>query len=221
MKCCCFQKHRNSGRRRGRRKRRERSWGKRVRGPETPLGTAFRCRGRPTAEYCRRAVVMETGRQSRLFIGLYKTSLLPPPLLRSSSLPPPQIPSQDRKPDGNPQVLLPVASHKDGTGGAGAQEVSVRLQHTTVKKSRHRCCSQCAGWPGLLRRTVRMTLQCTTPFWTTCNRRIRSATPQAPARKTQDVKLLVGSKSVKACCSVFAELRSRSNWCIILTLMIM
>lgn len=39
-------------------------------GAETPLGAAFTCSRRPTAEYCRRLVVMETARQSRLLVEL-------------------------------------------------------------------------------------------------------------------------------------------------------
>lgn len=53
------------------------------RASETPVGNAFRCRGRPTTENCRRVVVMETGRQSQLFIVLYKNN---PPLLLPSLL---------------------------------------------------------------------------------------------------------------------------------------
>lgn len=84
------------------------------RATETPLGNAFRCRDCPTAEYCRRVVVMETGRQSLLFIVLYKNNLLHP------SLPPLQTePGQEARVQ--PAARLPAAPHKDRTGGAGTQ----------------------------------------------------------------------------------------------------
>lgn len=98
----------------------ERSWRKRARGPETPLGTAFRCRGRPTAEYCRRVVVMETGRQSRLFIGLDPP---PPPSL--------QIPSQDRKPDCNLQLCFLWTQTKTGRA-VQVHQRSVHRQQATA-----------------------------------------------------------------------------------------
>lgn len=78
---------------------------------ETPLGTAFTCSSRPTAEYCRRLVVMETGRQSQLFVELWRNEAprpLPPlgPTPLTSPPSPPSTPpfvldghrSQDRKP---------------------------------------------------------------------------------------------------------------------------
>lgn len=90
-------------------------------GAETPLGTAFTCSRRPTAEYCRRLVVMETGRQSRLLVELWKNeaSLAPPSPLSSfhSSLPHGQTHSRDRKPDGgNLQVDFLQPETKTGTG---------------------------------------------------------------------------------------------------------
>lgn len=88
------------------------------RATETPLGNAFRCRDCPTAEYCRRVVVMETGRQSLLFIVLYKNNLL------HSSLPPLQTePGQEARVQ--PASRLPAAPHKDRTGGAGTQGSSL------------------------------------------------------------------------------------------------
>lgn len=84
-------------------------------GPEIPPRTTFRCRGHPTAQYCRRAVVMET---ARLFRRLHETR--PPP--------PPRPPCTDTRPEQEPDCspytgfLWPV--DKDRTGGAGTQEVA-------------------------------------------------------------------------------------------------
>lgn len=150
MKCRCLLKHTETveeEKKKTEEKRRAQLKERREREPETPLGTAFRCRGRPTAEYCRRLVVMETGRQSRLFMELCKNEPPHPPpasllasfpsslpLLRSS-LPPGRTQSQDRKPDGKPQVGFLPPETKTGRGGAGRPEVSLSVTSSLLLSS--------------------------------------------------------------------------------------
>lgn len=147
-----FKTHRDS---RGRRS----EGGKSERGSETPLGAAFRCRDRPTAEYCRRAVVMETERQSRLFTGLHKITPpfpCPPPPPRRL-FPPSLSLFYDRKSEFKPAGLLPV--DEDRTGSSGTQEVTspeTRLRklsalprvkdHVTQHRKTSSCCFSAQFW---------------------------------------------------------------------------
>lgn len=89
---------------------------KRASGSEPPPGTAFACRGRPTAEHCRRAVVMETGRKSRLFIGINKTDPLP----SSSSL-----------------LLLLLHRHPARTGSQTVTDFLWPLTKAGTRQTRH------------------------------------------------------------------------------------
>lgn len=93
---------------------------------------------------------METGRQSRLFIRLYKTNPLPPST-------PQQIPSQDRKPGCNLQVRFPWPETKAGRA-VQVRKRSVHLQHVTltchycsqraVRACQAKCCfmTPMSGW---------------------------------------------------------------------------
>lgn len=131
---------RRGGRSKPRRTRRRRTWKRRRRrrtgrvggergaqleespakGPRRRWETAFTCSDRPTAEYGRRLVVMETGRQSRLLMGLWRNEAPPPQPHHSSlhtSLHPGQTPSRHRKPfGGNLQVGFLQPKTKTGNG---------------------------------------------------------------------------------------------------------
>lgn len=91
-----------------------------AKGPRRRWETAFTCSDRPTAEYCRRLVVMETGRQSRLLTELRRNEAPPPQPQHSSfhsSLPPRPTQNRHRKPvGGNLQVGFLQPETKTGSG---------------------------------------------------------------------------------------------------------
>lgn len=148
MKCRCLLKHTETveeEKKKTEEKRRAQLKERRERGPETPLGTAFRCRGRPTAEYCRRLVVMETGRQSRLFMELCKNEhppapSSPPSLPHSLSSAPPFLLDGHRARTGSRTVSRRSASCRR----TEKQDEEVQVDQRSVCPLPRHCCSHLA-----------------------------------------------------------------------------